>query len=189
MLRHAQLCGQPLAVELVGEHPVNDRAQQRALVQRRPARNAQLGVAVLGQHGRQRLDDGVQVFQRVVALGQQQHRRGGKIPRMPQRTRVKQRAQRLVAGVVAGVGGQRGAGGAVKRRAARHIAGVGQHRGLLCGQCVKARLHIVEQLAGNDFVNGVPQRTGTAVFFGHAVAEVCGAVPHNTLYAEQHGQA
>ena len=189
MLRHAQLCGQPLAVELVGEHSVNDRAQQRPLVQRRPARNAQLGVAVLGQHGGQRLDDGVQVFQRIVALGQQQHRRGGKIPRMPQRTRVKQRAQRLVAGVVAGVGGQRGAGGAVKRRAARHIAGVGQHRGLLFGQCVKARLHIVEQLAGNDFINGVPQRTGTAVFFGHAVAEVCGTVPHNTLYAEQHGQA
>ncbi len=51
------------------------------LVQRGPARNAQLGIAVLGQHGRQRLDDGVQVFQRVVALGQQQYRRGGKVPR------------------------------------------------------------------------------------------------------------
>ena len=148
----------------------------------------QLGVAVLGQHGGQCLDDGVQIFQRVVALGQKQHRRGGKLPRVPERAGVKQWAQCFVAGVVAGARGQGGAGGTVETCAAGHMAGIVQQSRFFCRQCVKICLHIVQQLPGHGAVNGVPHRARMAVGVGHAVAQVGGAVPHDTLDAEQHRQ-
>ena len=68
------------------------------------------------------------------------------------------------------------------------MAGVGQQFRLFCRQRVKIRLHIVEQFAGHDPVNAVPDKAGAAVSVRHTVAEVRGAVPHDALNAEQHGQ-
>ena len=185
---HAQLRCQPLAVEFIGEHAVDDGPQKRAFVQRRPARNVQRGTGKLLAHGRQRPDDGVQVFQRVVALGQKQYRRAAKLPRMPQCPGVKQGAQRLVAGVVAGGGGQGGGGAAVKAGAAGNAAGLAQNGGFFPRQNVEIGLHVVQQFAGNDLINGVPQSAGMAVGVGHAVAQVRRAVPHHALDADEHRQ-
>ena len=185
---HAQLRCQPLAVEFIGKHAVDDGPQKRAFVQRRPARNVQRGTGKLLAHGRQCPDDGVQVFQRVVALGQKQYRRAAKLPRTPQRPGVKQGAQRLVAGVVAGGGGQVGGGAAVKAGAAGDAAGLAQNGGFFLRQNVKISLHVVQQFAGNDLINGVPQSAGMAVGAGHAVAQVRRAVPHHALDADEHRQ-
>ena len=107
---------------------------------------------------------------------------------MPGGPRVKQGAQCFIAGKIPGGGGQSGAGAAVKGRAPGHIAGLCQKCGLLGSQCVKACLHRVKQLAGNDPVKGMPQRAGAAVGGGDAVAQMRGAVPHDALYTEQHRQ-
>ena len=109
----------------------------------------------------------MQVFQRVVALGQKQYRRAAKLPRMPQRLGVKQGAQRLVAGVVAGGGGQVGGGAAVKAGAAGDAAGLAQNGGFFLRQNVKIGLRVVQKFAGNDLINGVPQSAGMAVGVGN----------------------
>ena len=59
MLRHAKALRQLAAVRLVGEQPVGHGAQQRSLVQRRPARNVQPRAGVDLQHGGQGLDQGM----------------------------------------------------------------------------------------------------------------------------------
>lgn len=78
MVRQPQAADQLFAPGLVGEHPVNHRAQQRPFVQRGPARHPQHRAGVLRQHGGQRFEHGMQVFERVVALAEQQHRRFAK---------------------------------------------------------------------------------------------------------------
>ena len=57
-----QRADQPLAVALVGEHPVDDRAQQRPFVQRGPPGHGQRQPRPAPPQRGQRLQNGVQVF-------------------------------------------------------------------------------------------------------------------------------
>ena len=186
MVRQPQAADQLFAPGLVGEHPVNHRAQQRPFVQRGPARHPQHRAGVLRQHGGQRFEHGMQVFERVVALAEQQHRRFTKGAGVPHRWGVKLRAQRFVAGVITGLRGQLLNGGTVKAGAPGHMAGVGQHGGFALGKGVKTGLVHVQQPARHMAVNQMLRRAGVQQPCWHAVIQVQGTVNHHALDAHQH---
>ena len=164
MVRQPQAANQLFAPGLVGEHPVNHRAQQRPFVQRGPARHPQHRAGVLRQHGGQRFEHGMQVFERVVALAEQQHRRFAKGAGVPHRWGVKLRAQRFVAGVITGLRGQL----------------------LNGGKGVKTDLVHVQQPARHMAVNQMLRRAGVQQPCWHAVIQVQGTVNHHALDAHQH---
>ena len=128
----------------------------------------------------------MQVFERVVALAEQQHRRFAKGAGVPHRWGVKLRAQRFVAGVITGLRGQLLNGGTVKAGAPGHMAGVGQHGGFALGKGVKTGLVHVQQPARHMAVNQMLRCAGVQQPCWHAVIQVQGTVNHHALDAHQH---
>ena len=145
--RYAQPRGQPLAVEFVREHPVDDRAGLCL----GPARNLQLALLhVLAKHGgKVPFDDGVcRFFQRVVAFGAENTGEAAN----PARARAC-RCKTVGAVLVAGSSGRRPAAQAATVENLRPVTWrASQQSRFFAASASKFACILSNSLAGNDFI-------------------------------------